>query len=223
VRHDSGPLDSIRRYDTGPLDLIFQLAGSRGGAAGRLRLWSTLVLVLMGMMAVGGAYMMLGNTPTSVTAAEIEDGRRVSVASWFTSRRNRSLYQISGHLLSADAVVIPWGASRHVCAPLVSDREGAPAKPRIYFEAREADYYRARAEGRFVGVIYRGFDSMTRTGFEAQGQSLPDDVYVLRNDGTQRAMFESGRTLLIIAVVVGAIALAAFLTSLRKQDREAAP
>ncbi len=201
--------------------MIFQLAGSRGGTTGRVRLWSAIVLVLMAMMAASAVYMMLDSAPTSVTAAEIEDGRRVSVANWFTSRRNRRLYRISGHLLSADAVVVPWGSSRHVCAPLVSDREGAADKPRIYFEAREADYYRARADGRFVGVLYQGFDAMTRAGLAAQGQSLPDDVYVLKNDSTQRAWFESGRSLLIIAAVVGAIALAAFVTALRKQDREA--
>ena len=47
---------------------------------------------------------------------------------------------------------------------------------------------------------------------------MPSDALLLIDDGGLRGFRESGRSMVIIAAVVGAIALAAFLTAVRRQS-----
>jgi hypothetical protein len=208
------------RYDPGLLDVIFELAGGGGGRAGRMRSWSALVLVLMVVLGLIGGYMWLVGTPTSLAAADIEDGRHPNLQRWSRNgRRAANRYQISGRLLDGDAVVFSQSDTTWRCAPLISGRPDTEKHPSVYYAASETQYRRSRAEDRFVGELYAPTGNfLGRVRHEATACDVPSDALLLIDDGALRGFRESGRSLLIIAAVVGGIALAAFLTALRKQD-----
>ena len=208
------------RYDPGLLDVIFELAGGGGGKAGRIRVWSAMIMVLMTVLAAIGGYMFLIGSPTTLTAAEIEDGRRPNLFRWARNgRRAQNHYRITGGLADGDAVVFGQGQTTWRCAPLLSDRAGSHDHPGVYYAASEARFRRARAEDRFVGELYSPTGNfLGRVRPEATACDVPSDALLLIDDGSLRGFRESGRSMLIIAAVVGGIALAAFLTALRKQD-----
>jgi hypothetical protein len=210
------------RYGPGLLDVIFALARGSGGRGGRIRLWSAIVLVLMATLAAIGGYLLLMGTPTTLAAAQIEDGYRPDLHRW--TRRGRRVpnrYRISGHLANSEAVVFSQGGGTWRCAPLVSERGDADRRPRVYYTASEAQYRRARGENRFAGELYSptgNFLGGVRS--EAPACDVPSDALLLIDDGSLRGYRESGQSLLGIGGVVGAIALIAFVISLRKQDDE---
>lgn len=206
------------RYDPGLLDVIFELAGGGGGRAGRVRLWSAIVLVLMLVLAAIGGYLWLVGSPTTLSAAAIEDGQRPNLQRW--TRRGRHVanrYHVTGRLADGEAVAFSQENKTWRCAPLVSDRAGQP--PSLYYTAADAQYQRARAENRFTGELYSPTGNfLGRVRPEATACDVPSDALLLIDDGTLRGYRESGRSLLLIAGVLGAIALIAFVMSLRKQD-----
>ena len=208
------------RYSPGLLDVIFELAGGAGGRAGRIRLWSAIVLVLMVTLAAIGGYLLLMGTPTTLAAAQIEGGYRPNLQRW--TRRGRRVpnhYQVTGHLADGDAVIFSQGGGTWRCAPVVSEYADADKRPSVYYTASEAPYRRARAENRLVGELYSPTGNfLGRIRPEATACNVPSDALLLIDDGTLRGYRESGQSLLGIGGVVGAIALIAFLMSLRKQD-----
>ena len=114
------------RYSPGLLDVIFELAGGGGGRAGRIRLWSAIVLVLMATLAAIGGYLLLMGTPTTLAAAQIESGYRPNLQRW--TRRGRRVpnqYHLTAHLADGEAVVFSREAGTWRCAPLVSERGDA--------------------------------------------------------------------------------------------------
>jgi hypothetical protein len=212
------------RYSPGLLDVIFELAGGGGGRAGRIRLWSAIVLVLMATLGAIGGYLLLMGTPTTLAAAQIESGYRPNLQRW--TRRGRRVpnqYQVTGHLADGDAVVFSQGVGTWRCAPLVSERADADHRPSVYYTASEAQYRRSRADNRFVGELYSPTGNfLGRVRAEATACDVPSDALLLIDDGSLRGYRESGQSLLGIGGVVGGIALIAFLVSLRKQDDEPA-
>jgi hypothetical protein len=207
------------RYSPGLLDMIFELAGG-GGRAGRLRLWSAIVLVLMGMLAAFGGYLLLAGRGTMVSAATIERGFRPDLHRWSRNgRRASNHYHVTGRLADADVVVFTHNDATWRCAPLLSEGADADRPPSVYYAASEAQFRRSRADNRFTGELYSPSGNfLGRVRSEASACNVPEDAFLLIDDGTLRGERESGQSLLIIGGIVGAIALAAFLTSLRRQD-----
>jgi len=205
------------RRDAEWLDVIIALAGRGRGPAGQIRLWSAIVLVGMAALAAFGGFAFWGGSPTAVAAAQIENGYRPRLVFHHTLKPDdRYAYRITGHLADADSVVfmkqgVPWR-----CAPLVSGRAGADQHPHVYYVASEADYRVAHAQNRFAGDL--DHTSATSHGDDVAACGAPADAYLLFDDGSTRAWRETGRSLLIIAGVVGSIALIAFLASLRKHS-----
>jgi hypothetical protein len=213
--------DGVER-DSGPLDLIFRLAGSGRGPAGQVRLWSAIVLVLFGGMTIAGAYMYAGNTVVELPAAAIEDGHRPRVHEWPRRSRNQpNPYQIGGHLAEADSVAFVRFGTRWRCAAIVSARDDDERTPRVYYAASETHYYRSRAEQRFVGELYYAPQSPVWGNDDLQ-RAVPYEAYLLFDDGTQPGSLAAARGLFIIGAAVSAIALIAFLVSLREQGEDAA-
>jgi hypothetical protein len=209
-----------RRYRTTLFDLIFELAGGSGGRAGRVRLWSAIVLVLMAGLAVASGFFVLTTSSTEVvSAAKIEGGFNPRVTHRSRGQTYRERYQITGRLAELDSVAFKNRDVAWRCAPLVSD---ADSRPHVYYVATETSYRRARAENRFAGELYRGTDPYVVDGAKTECQS-PLDAYLLVDDGSFRTMKETSRSLLTMAAVIGAIALIAFLLSLRAQLDEPAP
>ena len=208
------------RYSPGLLDVIFELAGGGGGRAGRIRLWSAIVLVLMATLAAVGGYLLLMGTPATLAVAQIEGGHRPDLQRWTRrGRRARNHYQLTGRLQDVDAVVFSQGQATWRCAPLVSEGAGGDTQASVYYTASEAQYRRSRAENRFVGELYSPAGNfLGRVRPEATGCDVPSGALLLIDDGSLRGYRESGQSLLIIGGVVGAIALIAFLMSLRRQD-----
>src|SRR5262245_18320076 len=127
------------RYDPGLLDVIFELAGGGGGKAGAIRVWSAMVMVLMTVLAAIGGYTWLMCSPTTMTAAEIEAGRRPNLFRWARNgRRAQYSYRIAGRLAVGDSVVFAQGQTTWRCAPLLSDRPGTHDHPGVYYAASEA-------------------------------------------------------------------------------------
>ena len=211
-------------YSPGLLDVIFELAGGAGGRAGRIRLWSAIVLVLMVTLAAIGGYLLLMGTPTTLAAAQIEGGYRPNLQRW--TRRGRRVpnqYRVTGRLVDGEAVVFGQGAGTWRCAPLVSERADAASARGVFYTAPEAQYRRARAENRFAGELYSPTGNfLGRVRAEATACDVPSDALLLIDDGSLRGYRESGQSLLGIGGVVGGIALIAFLMSLRKHDDEPA-
>jgi hypothetical protein len=212
------------RYSPGLLDVIFELAGGGGGKAGRIRLWSAIVLVLMATLAAIGGYLLLLGTPATLAAARIEGGYRPNLQRW--SRRGRrapNQYEVTGHLADGDSVVFSQGGGTWRCTPFASERGDAGGHANVYYTAPEGQYRRSRAANRFTGELYSPIGNfLGRVRAEATACDLPADALLLIDNGSLRGYRESGRSLLIIGGVVGAIALAAFLMSLRKQEDDAA-
>jgi len=211
------------RGDMGWLDLIFDLAGrSGGGVAGQVRLWSEIVLVPMGLLAiVTGVFLLAASSPPTISAAKIENGYNPSL--FYRGRRGRTCrerYHITGHLSEVDTAVFTNDAVPWRCTPLVSDPE---SRPRVLFVAPETSYRRTRAENQCVGEIYRATDRPYVLGGSSIPCDLPADGYLLVDDGSWRAWKETARSLLIISLVIGSIAGVAFLFSLRKQAEDDAP
>jgi hypothetical protein len=213
-----------RDDDEGLLDLIFELAGGVGGGrAGHLRVWSAIVLVLMGMLALAGGYVLLGSRPMTLAAAKIEGGFRPRLHYWTRrGHEERESYAVAGRLGDLDSVVFDNGGASWRCAPLSSGRADAESHPHVFYAASEARYRRAHAENLFEGEIYAFSEAYVPTA-EAGACRASADAFLIIDDGSLRSWRESGRSLLIIGGVVGAIALAAFLTSLRRQRDVPAP
>jgi hypothetical protein len=132
-------------------------------------------------------------------------------------------FRVTGRLADDEAVVFSQGPGTWRCAPLVSERGNADPRPSVYYTAPEAQYRRARAEDRFVGELYSPTGNfLGRVRPEATACDVPSDALLLIDDGSLRGYREGGQSLLGIGGVVGAIALIAFLMSLRKQDDEPA-
>ena len=212
------------RYSPGLLDVIFELAGGGGGRAGRIRLWSAIVLVLMATLAAIGGYLLLMGTPTTLAAAQIEGGYRPNLQRWSRrGRRGPNQYQVTGHLADGESVVFSQGAGTWRCAPLVSEGRDADKRPNVYYTASEAQYRRSRAGNRFVGELYSPTGNfLGRVRTEATACDVPSDALLLIDDGSLRGYRESGQSLLAIGGVVGGLALIGFLISLRKQDDDRA-
>ena len=208
------------RYNPGLLDMIFELAGGGGGRAGRMRLWSAIVLVLMAMLAAFGGYLLLAGQGTTLAAATLEGGFRPNLQRWSRSgRRANNNYHVTGRLADADVVVFTRNDVTWRCAPLLSEGAGADTRPSVYYAASDTQFRRSRAESRFTGELYPPSGNfLGRVRSEASACNVPEDAFLLIDDGTLRGERESGQSLLIIGGIVGAIALAAFLTSLRRQD-----
>ena len=212
------------RYGPGLLDVIFELAGGGGGRAGRIRLWSAIVLVLMATLAAIGGYLLLIGTPTTLAAAQIEDGYRPDLQRW--TRRGRRVpnqYRVTGHLVDAESVVFSQGGGTWRCAPLVSERGDADKHPRVYYTASEVQYRGGRTDNRLAGELYSPTGNfLGRVRYEATACDVPSDALLVIDDGSLRGYRESGQSLLGIGGVLGAIALLAFVVSLGKQDDEPA-
>ena len=136
----------------GLLDVIFELAGER--EAGRIRLWSAIVLVLMVTLAAIGGYLLLIGTPTTLAAAQIEGGYRPISSAGPGAGTACNRYRITGRLVDGEAVVFGQGAGTWRCAPLVSERADAASGRGVFYTAPEAQYRRARTENRFAGELY---------------------------------------------------------------------
>jgi hypothetical protein len=225
-RRERGPLDLIFDRDdrphTAPLDLIFSMAGNGRGAAGQVRLWSAIVLVLFGGMTIAGAYMYAQGTIVELPAAAIEDGYRPAVRHW-TDRRGRrpNPYQIVGHLDETGGGSFERAGARWRCAPVLSGRAGSEQSPRVYYAAPERHYYSARAARRFVGTLYAAPMSPVWSDDDLQ-RIVPYEAYLLFDDGTQAGAVDTARSIFIIGAVITSIAGVAFLLSLRKQEEEEA-
>ena len=208
----------MKLRDADELDVIIALAGRGRGLAGQIRLWSAIVLVGAVVLAAFGGFAFWGGSPTTVAAARIENGYRPRLIFHRTFKPDeRYAYRITGHLADADSVVFMKQGAPWRCAPLVSGRAGADGHPRVYYVAPETDYRRAHVENRFAGDV--DLVSATSHGDDVAACGAPADAYLLFDDGSTRRWREAGRSLLIIAGVVGSIALIAFLASLR-QPRE---
>lgn len=208
------------RAETGLLDLIFQLAGRSGrGVAGQVRLWSAIVLVPMGLLAiVSGYFVLAANAMPTLSAAKIEAGYNPRL--FYRGRRGqtyRESYHITGHLSEVDTSVFSNGDVPWRCTPLVSDPE---SRPRVTFIATEKSYRRARAENHCAGELYRATERPYMLGGSTIPCDVPADGYLLVDDGSWRAWKETARSLLIMAAVIGSIAAIALLWSLRKQAED---
>jgi hypothetical protein len=208
------------RYgEHGLFEALFELAAGGGEKGSRVRLWSAIVLVLAFVLAAVGGYLWIKGSPTTtLPAAAIEDGQRPNLQRW--SVRGRHLpnkYQETGRLADSDAVVFADRGRTWRCAPLLSDRADAGKHPGVYYAAPERAYERSRADGRFVGELYSptgNFYGTVRS--EAVGCDMSSEALVVIDDGTLRGFWETGRSLVVIAAVLGGIALIAFLIALRK-------
>jgi hypothetical protein len=200
------------------LDVFFALAGRGRGPGGHVRLWSAILLVGMAVLAAFGGLAIWGGTPTTVAAARIENGYQPRLYFQHALRPDqRADYQVTGRLADADSVVFMKQAVPWRCAPIVSGRLDVGQHPRVYYVASEAEYRRAHADNRFAGDLDHA--SATSHGDDLTACGAPADAYLLFDDGSRRRWREAGRSMLIIGGVVGAIALVAFLASLRRQPQ----
>lgn len=190
---------------------LLELAGSGRGARARIRRWSVVLLVVSTGIALVGVFLALPwSGPRRVSAAQIEDGYRPYVPHALSSRSRASSYEITGHLLAADAVTTTsCNGARFVTAPIISERPGSRANARVYFVGSEAEFARARERNRFAGRLYWDVDSGARHLLGAKGVTVGDDVYRLESwSGGRASRGREGSAVLSVAFVLALVSLA---------------
>ncbi len=182
---------------------------SRGETPRARRIWVFSIVFLIGASILGlwglvslFAGFEFGYHP--IDAAAIERGGDLI---WYSSTRSRDNYRVRGELRDSRAVVARRGAIDWVYAPLVPVGRGADDRPaRLYYAAPMAQYMRVRNGTTFRGQLYPGVhaDDLFADG----GHPVPDHSYTLRDNGTREAYLATGKSLLLIALVLAVSAIA---------------
>jgi len=183
------------------------------------------LLLLAGVLAAIGGYLQVKGAPTEVAAAAIEDGYRPPI---YNFKRSGSLkryqYRIVGQLAGADPLGFVNHGAGWLCAPLLSGRAEAATEARVFYAASETTFRRARAERRFAGELHSASAAfLKKPSYEATACGVPDDSYVLIDDGTLRGYVIAGRALLIGGAAIACLAAIAFVIERRRAARTPHP
>jgi hypothetical protein len=180
---------------------------------------------LAGLCAIVGAYLVVKGMPTEIAAVEIENGTRPPIYNWKrsgTQKRNR--YRVGGQLAATDPVAFDNHGASWLCAPLVSGRTDGDRRPRVFYAASETTFRRARADNRFAGELHSASAAfLHKPSYEATACGVPDDSYVLIDDGSSRTYLMLGRGALIIGGALGCLAAIAFVIERRRAARAPHP
>ncbi len=199
--------------------------GTDGGVGERRRPLSAPFLALTGLLVVIGAYLFVKGMPTEIAVAAIEDGYRPPIYNFKrTGSLTRYRYRIAGRLLDTNPVGFDNRGSSWLCAPLVSERAQAKTETHVFYAAAEETFRRARAENRFPGELHSASAAFLRKpSYEAVACGIPDDSYILVDDGSLRGFLTVGRALLIAAGALGCLAAVAFSIEARRNRADPSP
>ena len=195
------------------------------GDGERRRPRSAPFLALAGLLVVVGVYLFVKGTPTEIAAAAIEDGYRPPTYNFKRSGSlTRHYYRIVGRLVDTAPVSFDNRGGSWLCAPLSSGRAEAATQTQVFYAAAETAFRRARAENRFPGELHCASTAFLRKPtYEATACGVPDDSYVLIDDGSLLAYRTTGRALLIAAGAFGCLAAVAFFIEARRNRADPSP